>query len=117
MSTEIAPTPLLRLHPADDVAVARTAIAAGTVLAGPDGRLRALDDVPAGHKIALRAIAAGAAVRKYGQVIGAASTGIEAGRHVHVHNLDMGDAHPAHDVGLDYVPTTPMAEPATLAGT
>jgi len=116
MSTEIAPTPLLRLHPADDVAVARTAIAAGTVLAGPDGRLRALDDVPAGHKIALRAIAAGAAVRKYGQVIGAASTGIEAGRHVHVHNLDMGDAHPAHDVGLDYVPTTPMAEPATFEG-
>ena len=116
MSTEIAPSPLLRLHPADDVAVARTAIAAGTVLAGPGGDLRAMDDVPAGHKIALRAIGAGTPVRKYGQVIGVATTDVEAGRHVHVHNLDMGDVHPAHGVGLDYVPTAPMSEPATFEG-
>jgi len=116
MSTEIAPSPLLRLHPADDVAVARTAISAGTALAGPDGGLRAADDVPAGHKIALRAIAAGAAVRKYGQVIGVATTGIEIGRHVHVHNLAMADAHAAHGIGLDYAPTTPVAEAATFEG-
>ncbi|MBW8758061.1 MAG: altronate dehydratase [Burkholderiales bacterium] len=116
MSIETAPSPLLRLHAADDVAVARVAIAAGTLLAGPDGSLRAADDVPAGHKIALRAVAAGAPVRKYGQVIGVATIGIDAGRHVHVHNLDMGDSHPAHGVGSGYVPTPAMSEPASFEG-
>jgi len=116
MSTEFTPSPLLRLHPADDVAVARAAIAAGTVLAGPDGSLRAAADVPAGHKIALRAVAAGAPVRKYGQVIGVATTAIEIGEHVHVHNLDMGDSHPVHGVGRSYVPTTPVPQPATFEG-
>ncbi|MFL6628118.1 MAG: UxaA family hydrolase [Vitreoscilla sp.] len=116
MSTELTPSPLLRLHPADDVAVARAAIAAGAVLASPDGSLRAAADVPAGHKIALHAVAAGAPVRKYGQVIGVATSDIEIGQHVHVHNLDMGDSHPVHGVGRSYVPTTPVPEPATFEG-
>jgi altronate hydrolase len=116
MSTEMPSSALLRLHPADDVAVARDAIAAGTVLAGPDGALQAADDVPAGHKIALRSVAAGAPVRKYGQVIGVATRAIVAGQHVHVHNLDIGDSHPAHGVGRAYVPTTPVSEPATFEG-
>jgi len=99
MSTDPATSLLLRLHPADDVAVARSAIAAGAALAGPDGSLQALDDIPAGHKIATRAVAAGDPVRKYGQVIGVASIPIAAGQHVHVHNLDMGDPHAVHGVG------------------
>jgi len=116
MSTETPGASVLRLHPADDVAVARGAIAAGTAVAGPDGALHAVDDVPAGHKIALRAIDAGAPVRKYGQVIGVATTAIAAGQHVHVHNLAMADSHPAHGVGRAYVPTTPVSEPATFEG-
>ncbi|HEV3382067.1 MAG TPA: altronate dehydratase family protein [Trebonia sp.] len=43
--------------------------------------------VPRGHKIALRDIANGAPVHKYGQVIGAASAPITAGDHVHTQNL------------------------------
>jgi altronate hydrolase len=43
--------------------------------------------VPRGHKVALRDIPQGAPVRKYGQVIGAASAPITAGEHVHTHNL------------------------------
>jgi len=116
MSTEATAPLLLRLHPSDDVAVARSAIAAGTLLAGPDGGLHALDDIPAGHKIATRAVEAGAPVRKYGQVIGVATTAIAAGQHVHVHNLDMGDSHPAHGVGRAYVPTTPVPQPASFEG-
>ena len=116
MSTDATAALLLRLHPADDVAVARSAIATGTALAGPDGPLQALDDIPAGHKIATRAVAAGDPVRKYGQVIGVAITAIAAGQHVHVHNLDMGDSHPAHGVGRAYVPTTPVPRPATFEG-
>lgn len=116
MSTDLAGTLLLRLHPADDVAVARDAIVAGTVLCGADGSLQALDDIPAGHKIATRAVDVGAPVRKYGQVIGVATTAIVPGQHVHVHNLDMGSSHPSHGVGRAYVPTAPVAEPATFEG-
>lgn len=40
-----------------------------------------------GHKIAIREIAEGAPVRKFGVVIGYATRAIAAGEHVHVHNL------------------------------
>ena len=46
---------------------------------------------PAGHKIARADIARGAAVVKYGQVIGYATCDIAAGDHVHSHNLAFGD--------------------------
>jgi altronate hydrolase len=80
-----APLPLIHvIHPDDDVAVALAPIAVGTVLAGG---VAARADVPAGHKIALRAVAAGAPVRKYGHPIGRATAPIEPGEHVHSHNL------------------------------
>jgi len=88
MSTDATAALLLRLHPTDDVAVARSAIAIGTALAGPDGPLQALDDIPAGHKIATRAVAAGDPVRKYGQVIGKAARDLAVGDHAHVHNVE-----------------------------
>lgn len=42
--------------------------------------------IPFGHKVAIRAIAAGETVRKYGVVIGVATQSIRCGEHVHVHN-------------------------------
>src|SRR5205085_491823 len=45
------------------------------------------EPIPKGHKVALRAIAAGEAVRKFGFPIGIARTDIAAGAHVHSHNL------------------------------
>ena len=47
--------------------------------------------VPAGHKIAVREIKQGQPVRRYNQIIGFATRDINAGEHVHVHNLAMGD--------------------------
>jgi altronate dehydratase small subunit len=47
-----------------------------------------LADVPYGHKIAVRDIGKGEAIRKYGEEIGVASADISKGGHVHVHNLD-----------------------------
>ena len=44
--------------------------------------------IPTGHKVALRPIAAGEAVIKYGSPIGTARIAIDAGQHVHVHNVD-----------------------------
>jgi altronate hydrolase len=76
---------LLRLRPDDDVAVAIDGLAAGDVLG--EGLPDAVGAVPPGHKVALLDLAAGADVRKYGQVIGRTTRPILAGEHVHIHNL------------------------------
>lgn len=86
----------IRLHPSDNVAVARVALAAGTELHIEGTRLVTAEAIPTGHKVALQAIAAGGTVRRYGQSIGRARIPIEAGRHVHTHNLAFEELH------LDY---------------
>ena len=49
---------------------------------------RSASEIPPGHaKVALRAMARGEAVRKYGWPIGHATMDIAAGEHVHSHNL------------------------------
>lgn len=83
---------LIKIHADDSVAVAIRALEAGTVLTAeqtgiPGVSVTALDAIPAGHKIALRAMKAGDKVIKYGYPIGQATIAIEAGRHVHTHNL------------------------------
>ena len=79
-------TPFIRLHPADDVVIARAQLVGGTSVEGV--AVRGL--IPAGHKVAMRAIAPGAPVRRYNQIIGFASKAIAPGEHVHTHNLNMG---------------------------
>lgn len=82
------PRPLLiRIHPNDNVAVATQDIAAGSSLEVDGVRVAAQDPIPSGHKIALAPIAPGAQVIKYGYPIGFATAAIEAGRHVHIHNV------------------------------
>jgi (2R)-sulfolactate sulfo-lyase subunit alpha len=49
--------------------------------------IKALSDIPIGHKLALRDIANGATVIKYGHDIGRAVAAIQAGEHAHVHNI------------------------------
>ena len=80
------PSLTIRLGAEDNVVVARAAILPGTELPGEN--VVAGDPVPAGHKIATRAVAAGEPLRKYGQVIGFATEAIEPGRHVHVQNCE-----------------------------
>jgi hypothetical protein len=78
---------LIRLSEQDNVAVATTNIAPGSSLELGGATLVALDPIPFAHKVALQAIAKDARVLKYGVPIGRAKEAIEAGRHVHVHNL------------------------------
>jgi len=52
-----------------------------------DFRLSVRQDVPIGHKVALRNLKPGDAVIKYGQDIGKVVADIATGEHVHVHNL------------------------------
>ncbi|MGH8688118.1 MAG: UxaA family hydrolase [Burkholderiales bacterium] len=79
----------IRLHAEDDVVIARVEIASGTLVQREDVRAAAL--IPAGHKLATRAVERGRPVRRYNQIIGFATQPIRAGDHVHVHNLAMGD--------------------------
>uniref|UniRef100_A0A832I7Q6 SAF domain-containing protein n=1 Tax=Pseudothermotoga hypogea TaxID=57487 RepID=A0A832I7Q6_9THEM len=44
-------------------------------------------DIPLGHKIALRDIEQGEKVKEYGEIIGVATKKIMKGEHVHVHNI------------------------------
>jgi len=77
----------IHLHPTDNVAVARVTIPAGTELRIGNRTVVTLDHIPAGHKVALRPIQPREIVQRYGQAIGRAKAPIEAGRHIHTHNL------------------------------
>ena len=125
MSAVIAPpelSPVLRLHPNDDVVIARQQLVSGARV--PSENLTVIGLVPPAHKIATRAIAAGKAVRRYNQIIGFAKRDIKAGEHVHLHNLHIGDEHGANtgNAARDYAfcadarPTQYVANPATFQG-
>lgn len=55
---------------------------------GQQEEIVALNEIPYGHKIALRAIEKGEPIMKYGEKLGVASAAIAKGAHVHVHNLE-----------------------------
>jgi altronate hydrolase len=104
----------IRLHPQDDVVIARLEIAGGTVLTKEN--VRAAGPIPAGHKIAMRAVAQGNPVRRYDQIIGFATRDIAAGEHVHVHNLAMGDFQRDYAFSSLKKDTEYVGEPATFQG-
>jgi altronate hydrolase len=104
----------IRLHPDDDVVIARLEIPTGTLLTKES--VRALVTIPAGHKIAVRAVAQGKPVRRYNQIIGFATRDIAAGEHVHVHNIAMGDFQRDYAFSTLVKPTDFVAEPATFMG-
>jgi len=52
-----------------------------------DFRITAKQDIPIGHKVALKDIAKGDTIWKYGQDIGIAKAAIGKGEHLHVHNV------------------------------
>ena len=78
---------LLQIHPTDTAAVAVETIEPGCILNVGNSTITALDPIPAGHKIALRDIAAGENIIKYASPIGHAVTEIKAGSHIHTHNV------------------------------
>jgi altronate hydrolase len=89
-----APTPAnaaIRLHESDNIAVARVSLAERQPVEIGGVSLSLLTPVPAGHKLALRAIAPGEAIVRYGQTMGRASKAIEPGEHVHTHNVSFED--------------------------
>lgn len=77
----------------DNVGVAVVDIKSGQMVKGATLdrkttlQLTALQDIPLGHKIALKDFKVGDTVLKYGEDIGRVVMEIKKGAHVHVHNL------------------------------
>ena len=77
----------LRLNADDNVDIALADLPAGTDHLG----VTTTERIARGHKFANRPIARGEHVRRYGQIIGAATEDIAKGAHVHTHNIAMSD--------------------------
>ena len=105
----------IRLNAADDVVIARVGIPEGTTLV-KEGNIRVTAKIPAGHKIAVRAIEAGSPVRRYNQIIGFATTAIRPGEHVHVHNIAMGEFEKDYAFCVDVKPIDYITPQATFEG-
>ncbi|MGD2205966.1 MAG: UxaA family hydrolase, partial [Anaerolineae bacterium] len=123
----------VHLHADDHVAIAKTNLTAGTTLVvdapskadSPSGAFRLgttpVSDpgelitvrqfVPSGHKVAVRELAAGQPVRRYGQVIGLANRPIKPGEHVHTHNLSAEDFARRPEFGVDVQRVSYVPEP------
>jgi len=107
---------LVRIAPGDMVAVALFPLKAGEAVSYGAGEVTPLEDIPMGHKVALRDIHAGEPVIKYGFPIGSATEEIPLGGHVHTNNI-----HTLLSGALEYEyrpshPAVEKREPAAFPG-
>src|SRR5215470_6105815 len=103
---DIAPLPtaqnsVIHLHPKDNIAVARANLTAGSVIEVDGESITLADDVPMGHKVAVRHIDEDGRIYRYGQDMGHARTHIEAGQWVHTHNVQFGELTFAYEFPTD----------------
>lgn len=102
------------LHERDNLVVAVDPIAPGAVIHGVSASVR----IPRGHKMAIKPIAQGEPILKFGQIIGFASKPVIPGEWLHEHNVEM------HDFAREYhfaedarpIPMLPVEEQATFRG-
>jgi len=106
---------IVRLNPLDNVVVAVDALAQGSQLQDRQP-LRAAEAIQPGHKVATRAIGAGEAIIKYGQIIGFATEAIDPGRWVHVHNVDRGSLELDYRYAAEAPETDYFTEPRYFQG-
>ncbi len=99
----------IRINKDDNVAVALKPLDKGTVLNFGDLSVTLTEDVPQGHKVAIKPIAKGGDVIKYGFRIGHIQEDVEPGTWVHTHNLKtaLGDlnTYTYQPTGVDVEPT------------
>jgi arabinonate dehydratase len=108
--------PVIRLHAEDNTVVAREVIERGSEI--PSEAIMTRDKIPAGNKIATKAIAMGEPIRKYNVVVGFASVDIEPGTWLHNHNTELHEYDRDYAHASEYRPVTmvPEAERATFQG-
>ncbi|MFQ5895793.1 MAG: UxaA family hydrolase [Nitrospinota bacterium] len=83
----------MQIHKDDSVATCLGSVKAGEeveiLFEGKRGRrLKANQEIPYAHKVALKDLKKGESVLKYGLSIGSASANIREGDYIHVHNLE-----------------------------
>ena len=78
---------VIKVHPEDNVAVAVQALTANSTITIDEQDILITEDISAGHKIAIRSLAIGDDVIKYGFSIGQCTQAIAIGQHIHSHNL------------------------------
>src|SRR5689334_1333243 len=100
--------PVIRLHPEDNVVIARTDVSIGTAVPSEDFVCRS--QVAAGYKIAARPITKDDAVRKYNVIIGFANADIAPGTMVHSHNVEFREFDRDHAFCADYRAVDMLAE-------
>ena len=121
-----ADSPFVRLHPEDNVAIAKRHVAKATAFELPaaeprrgvtcNGSITTREPVDLGHKLAIAPIRRGEAIRKFGQLIGYATEDIQAGEWVHSHNLAVGDLHLDYQFATDVPPPPAPIEGRTFLG-
>jgi altronate hydrolase len=106
----------IRLHENDNVVIARTDLAIGAKLEREG--LTCRSQVPAGHKVAARAIRKGEPILKYNVVIGFAGADIAPGTFVHSHNMEFREFDRDYAHAQDYRPVEflPECERASFMG-
>ncbi len=81
---------LLILDARDNVAVCLVDLEVGDLIEQDNIKIKVINRIARGHKIASKEIAKGEGIIKYGERMGHAIAPITAGEHVHVHNI-LGD--------------------------
>src|ERR1700712_3705127 len=104
---------VIRLNPDDSGGIPRSSLPPGLAVA--DG-VTTTERIPAGHKVAVKPISIGEPVKRYGQIIGFATTPIAPGQHVHVQNIGMGEFSKDYAYSVDVKPTPNFDLPATFQG-
>ncbi len=100
---------VIHLNAADNVAIARVLLQPGQTARAGEAELLVASQIPMGHKVAVRHIAAGSQVIRYGQPIGRARADIGTGEHVHTHNV----AYEEHQLDYDFPSVDqPLPSPA-----
>ena len=108
--------PIIRLHPNDNIVVARLDVAIGTEV--PSENFTSRSQVPAGYKIATRKILKGEPILKYSVTVGFANVDIEPGTMVHSHNTEFREFDRDYAYASEFKPVqmVPESERATFKG-
>ncbi len=103
---------IVRLDSRDNIVTAIETIEKDTRIEG----VTAKEKIPRGHKIAVKQISMGEPVFKYAQLIGYAGTDIDAGSHVHTHNLEFRNVTREYEFGIDIIPVKATGNTDTFMG-
>ena len=108
----------IKINPKDNVVVALHPIAKGTAVPVDGASVTAVEDIPQGHKMAVKPIKNGENVIKYGFPIGHATADAAPGSWMHTHNVHTnlsGEVEYSYNPSPDLAPL-PKVEPETFMG-